>query len=109
MDYGGHDSQFYNNLVYATNKHCFGTGSFHKGHADAFFNNTCIVVNTRKPEDTTVGTLYQCSTEGMNPTQNRYLTLSGNATWNCLPHKEPLTLSEIQDMGFETNTTVGDI
>lgn len=95
--------------MYATNKHCFGTGSFNKNHADVFFNNTCIVVDTRKPAESQVGTLYQCSTDGMNPTKNRYLTLSGNATWSCLPHSELFTLSEMQDMGFETNSSVGTI
>mmetsp|Transcript_36805 Transcript_36805/g.89360 ORF Transcript_36805/g.89360 Transcript_36805/m.89360 type:complete len:539 (+) Transcript_36805:3-1619(+) len=109
MDYGGHDSRFYGNLVYATNKHCFGTGSFQKDHADEFFNNTCIVVSTRNPDDSKVGTLYQCSTDGMNPTQNRYLTQSGNATWSCLPHSELFTLAEMQDMGFEANSSVGTI
>ncbi|KAL3936175.1 MAG: hypothetical protein SGBAC_008457 [Bacillariaceae sp.] len=107
MDYGGHDSRFYGNLVYATNKHCFGTGSFHKDHADQFFNNTCIIVSTRNPPDSRVGTLYQCSTEGMNPTHNRYLTPSGNATWSCLPHSELFTLAEMQNMGFEANSSVG--
>eukprot|EP00980_Cylindrotheca_fusiformis_P013649 scaffold3513_cov102-Cylindrotheca_fusiformis.AAC.10 len=107
MDYGGHDSKFANNLVYAKNKHCFGTGSFREGHADAFFNNTCIVIDTRNPAQSTVGTLYQCSTEGMNPTKNRYFTVSGNATWSCLPNPDPLTLHEMQQKGFEANTIVG--
>jgi hypothetical protein len=109
MDYGGHDSKFASNLVYAKNKHCFGTGSFRKGHADVFFNNTCIVVDTRNPSPSTVGTLYQCSTDGMNPTKNKYYTLSGNATWSCLPNSNPLTLREMQQKGFETGTTVGAV
>ena len=103
---GGHDSKFFNNLIYATNKHCFGTGSFRKGHADAFQNNSCIVVSTRNPSESKIGTLYQCSTEGMNPTSNSYFTESGNATWTCLPHSHDFPLEEMQAMGFEKGSTV---
>jgi hypothetical protein len=106
MDYGGHDSKFFRNLVYASdNKHCFGTGSFVEGHADVFDMNVCIVDG----EDTRIGTLYQCSTDGMNPTRNRYFTRSGYATWSCLPDSESITLKEMQSKGFEIGSTVGVI
>ena len=107
MDYGGHDSIFASNLVYAQNKHCFGTGSFLKGHEDKFYNNTCIVVDDRSnPPQNNIGTLFQCSTDGMNPSSNRYYTNNGNATWKCPSNSEPLTLYAMQNMGFEQHSTV---
>ena len=125
MDYGGHDSKFTNNFVYAYGKHCFGTGSFRKGHADIFADNTCIVVDrtettsedvddrhemTTDPAGSNVGTLYQCSAkDGMNPANNRYYTANGEATWKCPANSDPLTLSDMQQMGFEINSTVNVI
>lgn len=47
MDYGGHDSKFYNNLVVNypyDGQRCLNLGGgFKPGHGDLFFNNTCIV------------------------------------------------------------------
>ena len=109
MDYGGHDSKFFNNLVYTgQRKHCFGTGSFLSGHADSYYNNTCIVIDSHNPPESSamIGTLFQCSTEGMNPTRNKYFTINGDAVWDCKPHKDPLTLKEMQQMGFEKDSTV---
>lgn len=109
MDYGGHDSKFFNNFVYAKGKHCFGTGSFLPGHADAFYNNTCMVIDSHGTQETNIGTLFQCSTEGMNPTNNMYYTPNGKAVWNCKPKPTPLTLKEMQQMGFEEGSSVETI
>lgn len=99
MDYGGHDSAFFDNLVYG--EQCFGTGSFIKGHADKFYNNTCIAVNNAN----NIGRLWQCSVDGMNPTNNTYFTSDGNATWTC--GDEDFTLPEMQKKGFELGSVIG--
>ena len=105
MDYGGHDSMFVHNLVVSSsNKHCFGTGSFNKGHADVFHSNICIVEGSQPH----IGTLWQCDAlNGMNPTRNKYYTLTGNATWGCKPDSESLTLDQMQAKGFEIGSTIG--
>jgi len=99
MDYGGHDSSFFSNLVYG--RQCYGTGSFLKGYADKFYNNTCIVINN----DNKIGHLFQCSVDGMNPTNNIYFTSDGNATWTC--GDDDFTLNEMQQKGFELDSTIG--
>merc|ERR1711879_807794 len=45
MDYGGHDSKFYNNLVIVApydGQNCVNLGSFKPGHGHAYYNNTCV-------------------------------------------------------------------
>merc|ERR1712228_652228 len=45
MDYGGHNSRFWNNLVIVApydGQNCINVGDFKKGLGDAFYNNTCI-------------------------------------------------------------------
>jgi len=45
MDYGGHDSNFYNNLVLVMpydGQNCYNVGDFFSGHQHAFYNNTCV-------------------------------------------------------------------
>ena len=52
MDYGGHDSDFHDNVVVARNgQNCIGTASFVAGHADKYFNNSCIVYGTERVDD----------------------------------------------------------
>lgn len=52
MDFGGHDSDFHDNVVVARNgQNCIGTASFVTGHADKYFNNSCIVYGTERVDD----------------------------------------------------------
>ena len=52
MDYGGHDSDFHDNVVVARNgQNCIGTASFVAGHADRYFNNSCVVYGTERVDD----------------------------------------------------------
>jgi len=113
MDYGGHSSRFYDNLVYADGrKSCYGTGSFLEGQADTFVNNTCIVARggSANGDDAapSLGHMYQCSIKGMNPTYNRYYTDTGNGTFAC-GNQEGLTLQSMQQQGFELGSTVSTI
>jgi hypothetical protein len=52
MDFGGHDSDFHDNVVVARNgQNCIGTASFVAGHADRYFNNSCVVYGTERVDD----------------------------------------------------------
>mmetsp|Transcript_17981 Transcript_17981/g.31645 ORF Transcript_17981/g.31645 Transcript_17981/m.31645 type:complete len:238 (-) Transcript_17981:16-729(-) len=106
MDYGGHSSRFYNNLVYG--KSCYGTGNFlNKNLADEFEGNTCIMEegNTTTIKEVIMGHLFQCSLDGMVPAKNTYFTKTGNGTFVC--EKEHLTLEAIQQEGYEIGSTMG--
>jgi len=120
MDYGGHSSKFYNNLVYADGgKSCYGTGSFLEGQADTFETNTCIVARSRRngerpfiriEDDISpqLGHLFQCSLIGMNPVRNRYYTTTGNGTFAC-GNQDKLTLQDMQQQGYEMGSLVNVI
>lgn len=52
MDYGGHDSDFHDNVVVArSGQNCIGTASFVAGHADRYFNNSCVVYGSERVDD----------------------------------------------------------
>jgi hypothetical protein len=85
MDYGGHDSQFENNVVVAySGQNCIGTASFVSGHADRYHDNDCIVYNTERVDD-----LFEnCDTpspgqEMLHGYNNRYYTPLANASATC--------------------------
>jgi hypothetical protein len=101
MDYGGHSSKFWNNLVYSDNKKCYGTGSFLEGQADEFTNTTCILAQ----DAPTIGHMFQCASFGMTPMFNRYYTTTGNGTFAC-GSQDVLTLEEMQEQGFEVGSTL---
>jgi len=109
MDYGGHDSKFYHNLIITSNtrKHCYGSGSFRTGHSDLFEHNICIL---NKKEDTTtiqIGHTYQCSTDGLRLQNNTYyITIDGNGTFGC-GNDGALTLQEMQqNVGLEIGSSI---
>jgi hypothetical protein len=56
--------------------------------------------------DPHIGTLWQCSLDGMNPMRNKYYTRTGNATWGCLPDSETFSLEQMQTRGFEVGSTI---
>ncbi|CAB9520741.1 expressed unknown protein [Seminavis robusta] len=105
MDYGGHSSNFTNNLVFSNGrKKCYGTASFKEGQGDLFANNTCIVArqNNDPPK---LGHMFQCALYGMKPTFNRYFTNTGNGTFAC-GNQQALTLQAIQQQGYEVGSTL---
>ena len=104
MDYGGHSSKFWSNLVYSDNKKCYGTGSFLEGQADEFNNNTCILAQ-QKDSAPRLGHMFQCADFGMKPNSNRYFTATGNGTFACGDQME-VTIQEMQKQGFETGSTI---
>ena len=122
MDFGGHSSRFYNNLVYADgHKSCYGTGSFLEGQADNFENNTCIVARkgggggggssvSSSDSDASpgLGHLFQCSLSGMKPANNRYYTDTGNGTFAC-GNQNDLSLQDMQKQGFEVGSNLNVI
>lgn len=44
-DFEGHNNVHHNNLYAYVEGACFGIGSFKAGHADGFYNNTCIATS----------------------------------------------------------------
>lgn len=86
MDYGGHDSLFHDNVVAATSgQNCIGTASFVTGHADRYFNNSCIVYGNERVDD-----LFENCNSPPSPGQemligysNRYFTPNSNASATC--------------------------
>lgn len=104
MDYGGTSSSFAGNLVYG-NQQCYGTGDFlSRTLADKFENNTCIL-DDDSPD---FGHLYQCShDDGMVPQNNSYYSKSGKGTFMCGKGSESFTLEEMQQQGFEVDSSLG--
>eukprot|EP00928_Gymnodinium_smaydae_P031890 TRINITY_DN23259_c0_g1_i1.p1 TRINITY_DN23259_c0_g1~~TRINITY_DN23259_c0_g1_i1.p1 ORF type:complete len:828 (+),score=100.29 TRINITY_DN23259_c0_g1_i1:55-2538(+) len=45
-DFAGHDNWHHNNVYAFLKNTCLGVGSFLPGHEDAFFNNTCIMMDS---------------------------------------------------------------
>ena len=108
MDYGGHDSDFYANLV-VTNpydgQNCFDVGSFKPGHGDGFWNNTCIIMGCRNPTCVDkVTSVSQCDPDIVTLRDNRYFTTHGNATISC--GGKMLSVTEAQAVGMEKGSTV---
>lgn len=104
MDYGGHDSRFYQNLIISVpydGQNCINVASFKKGHGHKFFNNTCVsgvdrwgwssgtgapidVTHTRKgPDMDHIGHISQCDPSIVEVHSNRYYTPNGNASMTC--------------------------
>merc|ERR1712025_488523 len=104
MDYGGHDSRFYGNLVVSVpydGQNCVNLGSFKKGHGHAFYNNTCVsgvdqwgwssgsgspvdVDHSRKPPNMNhVGSIAQCDPNIVEIHDNQYYSPDGNASIRC--------------------------
>ena len=104
MDYGGHDSRFFNNLVMVEpydGSNCINVGGFKAGIGDAFFNNTCISGigewdmgsgcgspacanhSHKVPEMDVVGQVSECDTNYTALKTNRYFTPHGNASLRC--------------------------
>ena len=51
-DYGGHSSTFSSNIVYVNNGwNCVNIASFRTGHADAIFDNDCIITSQERVDD----------------------------------------------------------
>ena len=104
MDYGGHSTAFFNNLVMVMpydGSNCINVGGFEKGVGDAFFNNTCVsgigewdmgsgcgspaCANRSHtvPSMDVVGQVSQCDPKRTSLARNRYYTPHGNATPRC--------------------------
>jgi len=95
MDYGGHDSAFYRNLVVTQlggydGGNCFHLGSFLPGHGDSFVNNTCVVLPAPGLKGSVIGQLDQCDAALLRFAGNRYYTQAGNATVKCGRRLVPL-------------------
>eukprot|EP01097_Dermamoeba_algensis_P009260 TRINITY_DN6454_c0_g1_i1.p1 TRINITY_DN6454_c0_g1~~TRINITY_DN6454_c0_g1_i1.p1 ORF type:complete len:324 (-),score=60.71 TRINITY_DN6454_c0_g1_i1:53-1024(-) len=90
MDYGGHNSHFYSNLVITRpydGQNCLILDPFLEGNGHAFYNNTCVQFgcSSSRPGacDDTVSFLYQCDPEYVTVKRNQYFTPHGNATVSC--------------------------
>lgn len=104
MDYGGHDSSFFDNLVLVMpydGSNCINVGGFKPGVGDAFYNNTCVsgigewdmgsgcgspaCANRSHsvPDMDVVGHVSQCDPARTSLAKNRYFTPNGNATMQC--------------------------
>lgn len=85
MDYGGHGSRFFNNLVvtkpYAGS--CIGLGGFESGKGDAFFNNTCALMGASAGSNGAVGGISQCDPKYNDMHDNHYYTPNGTAVLRC--------------------------
>lgn len=132
MDYGGHDSKFFQNLVVVypyDGGNCIGVGDFKAGHAHAYFENVCISGvqrwrqssgcgtprcaglswHTRRsgspPVDMdTVGHVGQCDIAQLF--SNTYYTPNGNASLVCAG--EPLPIPAVQSkFGAEMGSSFG--
>ena len=85
MDYGGHSSHFWNNVVVATaGQNCLGTAAYVAGHATELHNNSCIVYGTERVDD-----LFENCNPDLAPKvpvhgyNNRFYTEKGNASATC--------------------------
>eukprot|EP00045_Choanoeca_perplexa_P016648 m.227142 g.227142 ORF g.227142 m.227142 type:complete len:896 (+) comp17319_c0_seq2:89-2776(+) len=86
MDYGGHQSEFSNNLVITKtfSGACIGVGPFKSGIGDGYYNNTCFVMGTQQGADPeVVGSLAQCGTEYMTLHDNYYASPQGRPALKC--------------------------
>lgn len=81
MDYGGHGSKFFSNLVITKgdNGACIGNGPYLPGLGDAYYNNTCVVQGDSGAKGV-VGYVAQCTETQNEMHDNHYYTLPGNAT-----------------------------
>ena len=104
MDYGGHSSSFSWNLA-VNGKSCYGTGDFlNRELADDYSNNICIIDESDVTKEIAIGHLYQCSVDGMVPSNNTYYTNRGNGTLIC--GEDKMTLEGMQHEGYETGSTL---
>jgi hypothetical protein len=91
MDYGGHDSRFYRNVIITLpydSQNCFNVGGFKDGHGDQIYENHCFIYNgCRHPEKygcDDVATVSQCSKGSpLLMHDNNYYTTHGNASVKC--------------------------
>ena len=103
MDYGGHDSKFWKNLIVVMpydGQNCFNMASFFPGHGDGWYENRCIVTYVD-----VVGTILQCNSNNLQESVqvdlhgNQYYTPHGNASVNC--GRKSIPLAVLQAGGIE--------
>ena len=62
QDYGGHDSSFHDNVVYhdhGDGQNCVNAGTFLPGHGVGWYNNKCVVTDSKN-----IGTTGGCDCPG---------------------------------------------
>ena len=83
MDYGGHGSEFYSNLVVTKpyGGDCLGLGGFFAGEGDGYYGNKCVLMGQSGLQG--VGSVSNCDPRMMNMHDNEYYTPTNNATLRC--------------------------
>ena len=130
MDYGGHSSRFYSNLVLVMpydGSNCINVGGFKDGAvADRFYDNTCVSgiaaaampsgcgspacldVYRRVPDMDVVGNVAQCGAGQTVLRGNKYYSPHGNGTMHC--GGKQLSIADVQrEFKNEIGSTAGPL
>lgn len=110
MDYGGHDSNFHDNLIVTLpydGQNCINTWPFKKGHGDQFWENHCIIAGARRPDQLDQVSEYaECSANDPVVTKNNhYYTISGKINFSCGGVKGISLETMQQKYGMEVGST----
>ena len=107
MDYGGHGSKVWSNLVVTKSGGrgtCMDLGPFLPGFGDRYYNNTCVLPGD-SGETGAVGWISGCQPNETEMHGNKYFCTHGNCTLKCGGTAYPIGGPGLAEKDMEVGST----